>query len=147
MSRSVSAESCTQKQVGDWFVHCVDREANNNLLLEMDEWGFLTKLKPLHSFYAAGEKGSCPQEHSLSPASWISSQILSADEFAKRSRDCKCNKTIEQNVFCCFAHVLNQYYSFDWFTKCYISSVNPIVTVRKLLAYLNKANTRNPPTR
>lgn len=44
------------EEIRTWFKHCVDIEANNALLLRLDEWALLCQLLPLHVSMATGEK-------------------------------------------------------------------------------------------
>ncbi len=47
----------TSEEVCIWFKRCVDTEANNALLLRLDEWALLCQLRPLHAAMATGERG------------------------------------------------------------------------------------------
>lgn len=121
--------------VEKWFRHCVDKEANNNLLLDLDQWGFATFLSPLDALVAAGEKGGCPEEHKNTAAAWVMSCKVSADEFVDYSKRVKDNKDFAENVYLCFSHMLKQHQAFDWLEKCFVCRLDPLITLRKLDEY------------
>lgn len=50
-------EAPTGGDVERWFKHCVHTEANNQLLLRLDEWALLSQLRPLDASLASGERG------------------------------------------------------------------------------------------
>ena len=139
-----AAGGADEALVREWFGRCV-RDANNALLLRLDEWAALNGLAPLRSFEAAGERGGCPEEHRGAPAFWVASCYMGAEEFASFSRECKRNEAHAQNVFVCFSHALAQNFSFDWGEKCFASSANPVAAARKMRAFLSEGARRKPP--
>ncbi len=54
---TIVAKTPGPEDVAAWFTHCVRVEANNQLLLRLDEWALLTQLRPVHAFMASGERG------------------------------------------------------------------------------------------
>lgn len=123
-----------------WFAHCVDKEANNNLLLALDQWGAATFLDPIDPLIAAGEKGGCPEEHKNTAAAWALSCKVTADEYVDYAKRIKDNKNFTDNVYLCFSHTLKQHQGFDWLEKCFVCRLDPLASLRKLEEYAKQTS-------
>ena len=78
-------------------------------------------------------------------ASWVTACALDGDAFAARARAAKKNADFEANAYVCFSHTLEQHYEFRWLDKCFVSSVNPLLGLKKVRLPPSNARLRRAP--
>jgi hypothetical protein len=123
----------------------VEVDANNALLLRLDEWAVCCALLPGDVGAASGERGGVPQEHRNGPSAWVLLKTKSDDEYRRIMKASKKNAEHAENVFVCFAGMLEQHFSFDWATRCLVARINPAAALRKIREYGAVANAKTPP--
>ena len=128
-----------------WGKKTISVDANNQLLLRMDEWAVAKELDYIDVCKATGDRGCVPQEHRNSPAAWVAQRALPDAEYQRLMRDAKNNGDIPENLYVAFSGTLEQHYNFDWLTKCFVVRLDPPKTLRKLAEYLNSARSTTPP--
>ncbi len=138
------ARDASADDVEAWFRKSV-ADANNALLLRMDEWAALNLLSPLQTYLAGGERGGCPEEHRANPAMWVARRCRDANGFAEFARVAKMNEEHEVNVFLAFSNALSQNFDYDWLTMCFVCAVNVVGARRKLAAFVGEGGRRKPP--
>jgi len=128
-----------------WFQHTVLKDANNGLLLRLDEWAVCTALAPLEAMTAAGEKGEVPQDYRNKPAVWLLQKCKTDAEYRRILSLCKKNAEHEENAYVAFSAMLEQHFNFDWLTRCFVALVNPAVALKKLAQYDVGVRSTSPP--
>jgi hypothetical protein len=128
-----------------WMIRTVEVDANNALLLRLDEWAVCCALVPSDIGAASGERGGVPQEHRNGPSAWILQKVKTDDEYRQIMAASKKNTEHAENVYMCFAGMLEQHFSFDWATRCLVARINPAVALRKIREYAKVANASTPP--
>jgi hypothetical protein len=131
--------------VTSWMKKTVEVDANNTLLLRLDEWGVACLITPLQVAHATGERGIVPQEHRNTPAAWVAQASLPDDEYRVLMVSAKKNAAHPENVYVCFSAMLEQHFGFEWMTRCLVSRLDPFMALRKVREYLAAVNERTPP--
>jgi hypothetical protein len=155
----ISTELCAYREMNDldrnpfehadcmntWMRRTVEVDANNALLLRLDEWAVCCTLVPGDVAEASGERGGVPQEHRNGPSAWVLQKVKTDQEYRRIMAASKLNDTHAENVYMCFAGMLEQHFSFDWATRCLVARINPVVALRKIRQYGAVANVKTPP--
>jgi len=128
-----------------WMRRTVEVDANNALLLRLDEWAVCCALVPGDVAVAGGERGGVPQEHRNGPSAWVLQKVKSDEDYRRIMAASELNGGHPENVYICFAGMLEQHFSFDWATRCLVARINPAVAVRKIREYAAVANAKTPP--
>jgi hypothetical protein len=128
-----------------WFEKCVRVDANNALLLRMDEWAVLCHITSNDVAFATGERGVVPYEHRAVPAAWVAREALPDDTYQQLMRDAKKNDAHPANAYVAFSGVLEQHYGLDWLSRCFVARLNPSRAVDKLVDYVSLANDTTAP--
>ncbi len=138
-------EGVGTKALETWTRRTIEVEANNALLLRMDEWAVVAELRPALVAYATGERGAVPHEHRNSPAAWVAQRALPDEAYRDLMARAKKNVDHAANAYVCFSGMLEQHYAFDWLTRCFASRLHPVGTLRKVREYLRSARSRTAP--
>lgn len=128
-----------------WMRRTVAVDANNALLLRLDEWAVCCALVPGDVAEAGGERGGVPQEHRNGPSAWVLQRVKTDEDYRSIMAASKRNDGHAENVYMCFAGMLEQHFSFDWATRCLVARINPAVALRKIREYAAVANAKTPP--
>jgi hypothetical protein len=129
-----------------WFQQNVSVDANNALLLRLDEWAVCDSLSAAEvTMFAAGEKGGVPQEHRNTPAAWAAQRVKGDAEYRRVMLLSKANDKHVGNVFVCFSAMLEQHFGFDWMARCFVATLNPSVALHKIRQYKASAHSKTPP--
>ena len=141
----VASSSSSVDAVAKWTRRTIEVDANNALLLRMDEWAVAAALRPREVAFATGERGSVPQEHRNAPAAWVAQRARPDDGYRELMKSSKQNATHPENAYVCFSGALEQHHAFDWLTRCFVSRLSPVGALRKVREYLASARPRTPP--
>ena len=141
----VASASASASTVVEWTRRTIEVDANNALLLRMDEWGVIAALRPREVAFATGERGSVPQEHRNAPAAWVAQRARPDDAYRELMKTSKQNADHPENAYVCFSGALEQHHAFDWLTRCFVSRLSPVVALRKVREYLASARPRTAP--
>ena len=125
-------ESVGSEVLETWARRTIEVDANNALLLRMDEWAVVAELHPALVAYATGERGAVPHEHRNSPAAWVAQRALPDEAYRDLMARAKKNVDHPANAYVCFSGMLEQHYAFDWLTRCFASRLHPVGTLRKV---------------
>ena len=128
-----------------WGNKTIEVDANNTLLLRMDEWAVVNSLSHGEVCVATGEKGSVPQEHRNAPAAWVAQKALPDEAYQALMKASKENVKNPLNLYVAFSGTLEQHYNFDWLTRCFVTRLDPLRAFRKTMEYLNAARDITPP--
>lgn len=131
--------------VTTWGHKTIAVDANNALLLRMDEWGVVNSLTHDDVCVATGEKGAVPQEHRNTPAAWVAQRALPDDAYQALMKASKENAKLPVNLYVAFSGTLEQHYNFDWLTRCFVGRLDPLRAFRKTVQYMNAARDITPP--
>jgi hypothetical protein len=141
----VEASGHYEEQLLVWLQRTVLVDANNALLLRMDEWAMLCALSSQDVAFAVGEFGTVPQEHKNTPAAWVALQALPDERYRLLVKHAKQNELHPENIYIAFSGMLEQHYGFDWMTRCFVPRVDPVRACRKINEYLRSARANTPP--
>jgi hypothetical protein len=128
-----------------WMKRTIEVDANNALLLRLDEWAVCCMLETGDIGMATGERGGVPQEHRNAAAAWVAQKVKPDEEYRRIMAMSKKNAEHKENAYVCFAAMLEQHFSFDWATRCLVARLNPTVALRKIRMYSQVANAKTPP--
>lgn len=128
-----------------WLRRTIKVDANNALLLRMDDWAVLCALTADDVTFATGERGVVPREHHVAPAAWAAQRALPDVEYRALIASAKENDAHPENAYVAFSGTLEQHYGFEWLTRCFVARVNPVRAFRKTCEYLKSARDRTPP--
>jgi hypothetical protein len=131
--------------IATWFEKCVRVDANNALLLRMDEWAVLCHLTSGDVAFATGERGVVPYEHRAVPAAWVAREALPDSVYQQLMRNAKKNDAHPANAYVAFSGMLEQHYGFDWLSRCFVARLNASRGVDKLVDYVALANNTTAP--
>lgn len=129
----------------EWLQRTVKIDANNALLLRLDDWAVLCKLNADDINFATGERGVVPREHHNAPAAWVAQRALPDTEYRELVASAKANDAHAENAYVAFSGTLEQHYGFEWLTRCFVARVNPVRAFRKTCEYLRSARDKTPP--
>ena len=108
-----------------WGHRTIAVDANNTLLLRMDEWAVANALHHGDVCLATGEKRTVPQEHRNTPAAWVAQKALPDDQYQSLMKTSKDNVNNPLNLYVAFSGTLEQHYNFDWLTRCFVLRIDP----------------------
>jgi len=128
-----------------WLKRTVEVDANNALLLRLDEWAVCCALRASDVGAASGERGGVPQEHRNAPSAWVLQAVKPDESYRRIMAAAKKNAEHPENAYMCFAAMLEQHFSFDWATRCLVARLNPGVALRKIREYGAIAHAKTPP--
>ena len=128
-----------------WMRRTVEVDANNALLLRLDEWAVCCALAPGDVAEAGGECGGVPLEHRNAPSAWVLQKVKSDEDYRRIMAESKRTTEHAENVYVCFAGMLEQHFSFDWGYRCLVARINPAVALKKIREYVASANAKTPP--
>ena len=131
--------------VRGWMKKTVEVDANNQLLLRLDEWAMCCALEPIDVAYATAERGSVPQEHRNTPAAWVAQVAKPDAEYKELMKSTKMNEAHAENAYMCFSGMLEQHFSFDWASRCFVPRLSPAMALRKIREYKKDARAKTPP--
>lgn len=131
--------------VKTWGHKTIAVDANNALLLRMDEWGVVSSLRYEDVCVATGEKGIVPQEHRNTPAAWVAQRAFPDEAYQALMKASKENAKLPLNLYVAFSGALEQHYNFDWLTRCFAARLDPLRAFRKTVQYMNAARDITPP--
>lgn len=127
-----------------WGHKTIAVDANNTLLLRMDEWAVANALQHGDLCVATGEKGTVPQEHRNTPAAWVAQKALPDDQYQSLMKTSKNNVNNPLNLYVAFSGTLEQHYNFDWLKRCFVLHIDPLRAFRKTMEFLNAARDITP---
>jgi len=133
------------KHISGWLTKTVRVEANNTLLLRLDEWAVVCALTSKDIAFATGERGTVPQEHRTGAAAWVAMRALPDDAYRKLMRESKKNDEHPENAYIAFSGALEQYHGFDWIVRCFVARIRPVCALRKTKEWVQRAHTKSPP--
>jgi hypothetical protein len=131
--------------IESWTKRCIEVDANNVLLLRMDEWALVCALRPMEVVNAVGESGVVPEEHRNAPAAWVAQRSRSDAEYRVLMGHSKRNADHAANTYICFSGTLEQHYAFDWMKRCFVARIAPLIALRKLKEYASCAHALTAP--
>jgi hypothetical protein len=135
-----------EEPIVKWFHQNVTQDANNALLLRLDEWAVCAELSAEEvTMFATGERGSVPQEHRNTPAAWAAQKVKPDAQYRRIMLSSKANEKHAENIYVCFSAMLEQHFGFDWMTRCFVAMLNPPVALKKIQEYRASAHTKTPP--
>ena len=128
-----------------WMKKTVEVDANNALLLRLDEWAMCCALDPGDVSFATSERGTVPQEHRNTPAAWVAQVAKPDAQYKHLMAATKRNGEHAENAYVCFSGMLEQHFGFDWATRCLSPRLAPSMTLRKIREYKASARAKTPP--
>jgi hypothetical protein len=131
--------------VESWMKRTIEVDANNTLLLRLDEWAMCCALNAIDVANATGERGSVPQEHRNTPAAWVAQVSKEDQTYRDLMTRTKKNSEHRENAYVCFSGMLEQHFGFEWLTRCFVARLIPTVALRKIREYKKSARARTPP--
>ena len=129
----------------EWMRRTIKIDANNSLLLRMDDWAVMCALTSDDINFATGERGVVPREHHSAPAAWVAQKALPDVEYRALMSSAKVNDAHPENAYLAFSGTLEQHYGFEWLTRCFVARVNPTRAFRKTCEFLKSAREGTPP--
>ena len=86
-----------------------------------------------------------PQEHRNTPAAWVAQVAKPDAEYKELMKSTKMNEAHAENAYMCFSGMLEQHFSFDWASRCFVPRLSPGMALRKIREYKKDARAKTPP--
>ena len=140
-----SRDSERESAIEEWMKRNILVDANNTLLLRLDEFAVCCALSARDVVSASGERGGVPQEHRNTPAAWVARESLDDQAYRKLMTESKKNEAHPENAYVCFSALLEQHFNFEWLDRCFVSRTNPQRALKKIRAYAACATPKTAP--